>query len=240
MTEVTTEVTTEVAAEVAEVTEVTEVPAVVEEEIKNVEEEAPQSQLLEGTVKSWMSKGFGFITRADGNDIFVHKSALPPKRQHLKIGEKVTFKIVEDSRAGKGKQCAEEVQGNGIGEDPDCVAEGRDGPRGSGYGPPAGYGHPFAGYGGYGQMGQYGGYGGYGYHPYMHPSYGMQQPGYGSGSAGYGRGRGGAWGGRGRGGGRERDYGSKEKGGESGLCYQFRDKGSCSFGDECRFSHQSS
>ncbi|CAJ1461222.1 unnamed protein product [Effrenium voratum] len=30
----------------------------------------------------------------------------------------------------------------------------------------------------------------------------------------------------------------KGKGGGKGICYDFRDNGSCKFGDECRFSHE--
>mmetsp|Transcript_83456 Transcript_83456/g.194024 ORF Transcript_83456/g.194024 Transcript_83456/m.194024 type:complete len:116 (+) Transcript_83456:135-482(+) len=29
----------------------------------------------------------------------------------------------------------------------------------------------------------------------------------------------------------------KDRGGNSGICYDFRDKGECRFGDSCRFSH---
>mmetsp|Transcript_104695 Transcript_104695/g.291473 ORF Transcript_104695/g.291473 Transcript_104695/m.291473 type:complete len:92 (+) Transcript_104695:136-411(+) len=34
-----------------------------------------------------------------------------------------------------------------------------------------------------------------------------------------------------------RKGGGKKGGGGGGICYDFRDKGSCRFGDECRFSH---
>lgn len=44
-------------------------------------------------------KGFGFITRDDGGDVFVHKAALPDGVAALKPGQKVEFGIVE-SRKG--------------------------------------------------------------------------------------------------------------------------------------------
>jgi cold shock protein len=44
-------------------------------------------------------KGFGFITRDDGGDVFVHKAALPDGVAALKPGQKVEFGVVE-SRKG--------------------------------------------------------------------------------------------------------------------------------------------
>ena len=44
-------------------------------------------------------KGFGFLTRDDGGDVFVHKAALPEGVEELKPGQKVDFGIVE-SRKG--------------------------------------------------------------------------------------------------------------------------------------------
>lgn len=44
-------------------------------------------------------KGFGFLTRDDGGDVFVHKAALPTGVTALKAGQKVEFGIVE-SRKG--------------------------------------------------------------------------------------------------------------------------------------------
>jgi len=57
--------------------------------------------LAEGTVK-WFSdrKGFGFIEREDGDDIFVHFSSIDmPGFKTLADGEKVTFDV-EDSDRG--------------------------------------------------------------------------------------------------------------------------------------------
>jgi CspA family cold shock protein len=44
-------------------------------------------------------KGFGFLTRDDGGDVFVHKAALPTGVDDLKVGQKVEFGVV-DSRKG--------------------------------------------------------------------------------------------------------------------------------------------
>jgi len=200
-----------------------------------------------GSVKKWLVKGYGFIEMEDGNDIFVHKSNLNDGRQHLKIGENVTFDAKHDTRTGK--QRAENVSGDGTGEEPDMTDDrpprdsggyggGRDsggyGGRSGGYGGGRGGGRSGGGYGG----GRGGGYGG-----------GRDQ-GYGGGrdSGGYGGGRDSGYGGQqsgGYGGGRERDYGGSRGGGSrgggrgggnKGICYQYRD-GNCRFGDRCRFSH---
>jgi CspA family cold shock protein len=61
--------------------------------------------VAEGTVK-WFSneKGFGFISRADGDDVFVHHSAIQMEGYRtLTEGQKVEFDIVEGP---KGKQAA--------------------------------------------------------------------------------------------------------------------------------------
>lgn len=44
-------------------------------------------------------KGFGFLTRDDGGDVFVHKGALPAGVAQLEPGQRVEFGIVE-SRKG--------------------------------------------------------------------------------------------------------------------------------------------
>lgn len=44
-------------------------------------------------------KGFGFLTRDDGDDVFVHKGALPAGVDQLQPGQRVEFGIVE-SRKG--------------------------------------------------------------------------------------------------------------------------------------------
>jgi len=53
-----------------------------------------------GTVK-WFdsSKGFGFITSDEGNDVFVHFSAINADGfKTLEEGQKVTFEVVEGTR----------------------------------------------------------------------------------------------------------------------------------------------
>jgi cold shock protein len=61
--------------------------------------------VAEGTVK-WFSneKGFGFISRDDGDDVFVHHSAITMEGYRtLTEGQKVEFDIVDGP---KGKQAA--------------------------------------------------------------------------------------------------------------------------------------
>ena len=61
--------------------------------------------MAEGTVK-WFSneKGFGFITRADGEDVFVHHTAIQMEGYRtLTEGQKVEFDIVDGP---KGQQAA--------------------------------------------------------------------------------------------------------------------------------------
>lgn len=62
-----------------------------------------------GTVK-WFNaeKGFGFIEREDGNDVFVHFSAIQGEGyKSLEEGQKVDFDIVEGDR---GEQAANVVK----------------------------------------------------------------------------------------------------------------------------------
>ena len=39
-------------------------------------------------------KGFGFLTRDDGGEVFVHSSALPADATGLRAGQRVEFGIV--------------------------------------------------------------------------------------------------------------------------------------------------
>ena len=67
------------------------------------------SDLVNGTVK-WFNddKGFGFIEREGGKDVFVHFSAIiGDGRKTLREGQSVTMKVTDGA---KGPQ-AEEVTG---------------------------------------------------------------------------------------------------------------------------------
>ena len=64
--------------------------------------------MVNGTVK-WFneSKGFGFITKEDGGDVFVHYSAIQGNGfKTLTEGQAVTFEIVDGPKGPK----AENVQ----------------------------------------------------------------------------------------------------------------------------------
>ncbi|GAK01715.1 MULTISPECIES: cold shock domain-containing protein [Geomicrobium] len=64
---------------------------------------------MKGTVK-WFNaeKGFGFIEREDGDDVFVHFSAIQVEGfKTLEDGETVEFEIVEGDR---GPQAANVVR----------------------------------------------------------------------------------------------------------------------------------
>jgi cold shock protein len=61
--------------------------------------------MAEGIVK-WFSdkKGFGFIEREDGTDIFVHYSAITMDGfKTLNEGERVTFEVEESDRGPAAK-----------------------------------------------------------------------------------------------------------------------------------------
>jgi CspA family cold shock protein len=58
------------------------------------------NKMLQGTVK-WFNaeKGFGFIEREGGDDVFVHFSAIQGDGfKSLEEGQKVTFEIVQGNR----------------------------------------------------------------------------------------------------------------------------------------------
>lgn len=68
------------------------------------------SQRIHGTCK-WFNeaKGFGFISRDNGKDVFVHFSAIQGDGfKSLAEGDKVTFDVVEGQ---KGPQAANVVKG---------------------------------------------------------------------------------------------------------------------------------
>lgn len=59
----------------------------------------------EGIVK-WFNdkKGYGFIVREDGNDIFVHYSSIEmPGFKTLTEGDKVSFEVEESDRGPQAK-----------------------------------------------------------------------------------------------------------------------------------------
>ena len=65
--------------------------------------------MQQGTVK-WFNakKGYGFISDAEGNDVFVHFSALQMEGyKELKDGETVMFDVIEGE---KGPQAANVVR----------------------------------------------------------------------------------------------------------------------------------
>ena len=46
-------------------------------------------------------KGFGFLTRDEGGDVFVHKGALPSGVADLKPGQRVEFGVVEGRKGSQ-------------------------------------------------------------------------------------------------------------------------------------------
>jgi CspA family cold shock protein len=65
--------------------------------------------MAQGTVKWFNSeKGFGFITKDDGNDVFVHFSAIQGDGfKTLEEGQKVSFDVTQGNR---GDQAANVVR----------------------------------------------------------------------------------------------------------------------------------
>ena len=49
-------------------------------------------------------KGFGFLTRDEGDDVFVHKAALPAGVEGLKPGQKVEFGIAAGRKGDQALQ----------------------------------------------------------------------------------------------------------------------------------------
>ncbi|MFC3998530.1 cold-shock protein [Nocardiopsis sediminis] len=58
-----------------------------------------------GKVKWYDSdKGFGFLTRDDGGEVFVHSSALPQGADPLRPGQRVEFGVVEGRKGAQALQ----------------------------------------------------------------------------------------------------------------------------------------
>lgn len=58
-----------------------------------------------GKVKWYdIEKGFGFLSRDDGGDVFVHSNALPPGQAALKPGSRVEFGVAEGKRGQQALQ----------------------------------------------------------------------------------------------------------------------------------------
>ncbi|GAA3759232.1 cold-shock protein [Salinactinospora qingdaonensis] len=58
-----------------------------------------------GKVKWYDSeKGFGFLTRDDGGEVFVHSSALPAGATSLRPGQRVEFGVVEGRKGAQALQ----------------------------------------------------------------------------------------------------------------------------------------
>lgn len=110
-----------------------------------------------GTVK-WFSqeKGFGFVTREDGTDVFVHHSGISGRGfKTLEQGERVEFDVIEEP---KGLKAANLVRLDA----PEDGGVGGGNGNGNGYAAPGdGYGNRGGGYGG--RDDGYGNRGGSGY-----------------------------------------------------------------------------
>jgi CspA family cold shock protein len=73
------------------------------------EDNPPMSERITGTVK-WFngSKGYGFITRNDGPDVFVHYSAIQAEGfRNLEEGDRVEFSV---EQSAKGPQASNVVK----------------------------------------------------------------------------------------------------------------------------------
>ena len=60
---------------------------------------ANNGKTVDGTVK-WFNKtkGFGFITQTNGDDVFVHQTSIASKPSILREGQSVTMCVVKDAK----------------------------------------------------------------------------------------------------------------------------------------------
>ena len=49
-------------------------------------------------------KGFGFLTRDDGGEVFVHSTSLPPDTTSLRPGQRVEFGVAEGRKGAQALQ----------------------------------------------------------------------------------------------------------------------------------------
>merc|ERR1719266_64395 len=101
------------------------------EAVPPAQSDPAQESGLAGTVKKWLSRGFGFIEVENRDDVFVHTSNCDG-REFLNIGENVTFDIKTDERSGKLR--AVNVIGDRTGTPPDLSEGAPGGGRGRGRG----------------------------------------------------------------------------------------------------------
>jgi cold shock protein len=64
------------------------------------------SLMIEGTVKSFNdAKGFGFLSRDGGPDVFVHHSEIQTQGfRSLNVGDKVRFEIVDSPKGPRASK----------------------------------------------------------------------------------------------------------------------------------------
>jgi cold shock CspA family protein len=60
------------------------------------------SNKIVGVVKKWTDRGYGFLSRPDGPDVFAHNSAFP-LADVPPVGTAVTYEIIETSANGKAR-----------------------------------------------------------------------------------------------------------------------------------------